>query len=353
VGWVTSSRQPRIALDVGADAVHFKNPDLPETRSEMALPLIVGDRLLGALDVQSTQEAAFDEEDMATLTLMADQVAVALDNALKFSQEAAILEATSPLYRASRGIAMAANLDDVVGSIVVHSAGSHVDHCAIHLYTAAADGSQLGWVEIAAVWDGGGDLPYPAGSRYPVKGSNLMECFRQGGADPVIVSDLKIAGIDDRIDAETYQFLTDTLRLQAVLMLPITVARRPLGLLLVASRRPHIWTDTELRTFRSLSDHAAVAVENIRLLEEAQARAWHERAIRQLTEQMRRAVDMETILKATVAGLGDVMGVPRVYVRLGTEARLTPNRGDRSWSSSEPGHSSHPLGPFSSSGDSA
>jgi GAF domain-containing protein/HAMP domain-containing protein len=353
VGWVTSNRQPRIALDVGADAVHFKNPDLPGTRSEMALPLIVGDRLLGALDVQSTQEAAFDEEDMATLSLMADQVAVALDNALKFSQEAAILEATSPLYRASRGIAMATNLDDVVGSIVDHSAGPHVDHCAIHLYTPATEGSELSWVEIAAARDGASELPNPPGTRYPVKDSNLMEYLRQEAADPVVVSDLLIEGVDDRIDTETYQLLTDTLQLRAVLMLPITVARRLLGLLLVASRRPHIWSDTELRTFRSLSDHAAVAVENIRLLEEAEARANREQAIRQLTEQMRRAVDVETILKTTVARLGDVMGVPRVYVRLGTEARLALDKGNGSLSPLEPGHSSHPSGSFPSSGDTA
>jgi GAF domain-containing protein/HAMP domain-containing protein len=351
VGWVTSSRQPRIALDVGADAVHFKNPDLPQTRSEMALPLIVGDRLLGALDVQSTQEAAFDEEDMATLSLMADQVAVALDNALKFSQEAAILEATSPLYRASRGIAMATSLDDVVRSVVDHSAGPHVHHCAIHLFTPATEGSDLGWFEIAAVRDGASEPLSPPGIRYPVRDSNLMEIMRRQPAEPLVVDDLRTEGIADRIDAETYQLLTDTLRLRAVLMLPMVVARRLSGLLLVASRRPHAWTNTELRTFRSLSDHAAVTVENIRLLEEAQARASHEQAIRQLTEQMRRAVDVETILKTTVARLGDVMGVPRVYVRLGTEAQLTPDNGNESVSPSEAGHSPHSSGSFPSSGD--
>ena len=53
VGYVTGVGQPRIALDVGADAVHFKNPLLPETRSELALPLKVGERVIGALDVQS------------------------------------------------------------------------------------------------------------------------------------------------------------------------------------------------------------------------------------------------------------------------------------------------------------
>ncbi len=86
VGWVCATRQPRTALDVGADAVHFDNPLLPYTRSEMALPLRIGDQLLGALDVQSTQEAAFDNDDVRTLQGMADLVAVALENARLFTE---------------------------------------------------------------------------------------------------------------------------------------------------------------------------------------------------------------------------------------------------------------------------
>lgn len=322
VGWVTANRQPRIALDVGSDAVHFKNPDLPDTRSEMALPLVVGGRLLGALDVQSVEEAAFDEEDMATLSLMADQVAVALDNARKFSQETAILEATSPLYRASRGIALATSLDDVLRSVVNHSAGPHVARCALNLYSDAVEGQELGWIEVAAVWDNAHDTPHPTGTRLPVKASSLWAHLQREPAEPLVVDDLLADGIDERIDHETHRMLTEKLRIRAVLMLPMVAARRPTGLLLVASRQPHAWTDTELRTFRSLSDHVAIAVENIRLLEEAKAHATREQIIRQITEQMRRAVDMETILKTTVANLGRAMGVPRVYVRLGTEAAL-------------------------------
>ena len=79
VGYVAGTGKPRIALDVGTDAVHFKNPLLPYTRSEMALPLKVGDRIIGVLDVQSTEEAAFDEEDVAVLQTMADQLAVAIE----------------------------------------------------------------------------------------------------------------------------------------------------------------------------------------------------------------------------------------------------------------------------------
>jgi len=81
VGYATGSGQPRIALDVGIDAVHFQNPLLPDTRSEIALPLKSSDQVIGALDVQSKQAAAFSEEDVTVLQIMADQLAVAIENA--------------------------------------------------------------------------------------------------------------------------------------------------------------------------------------------------------------------------------------------------------------------------------
>lgn len=81
VGRVTRTGQPRIVLDVGDDAVHFENPLLPETRSEMTLPLQVGGRVIGALDVQSREPAAFDEDDMVASQAVADQLAVFIENA--------------------------------------------------------------------------------------------------------------------------------------------------------------------------------------------------------------------------------------------------------------------------------
>ncbi|MBN1976275.1 MAG: PAS domain S-box protein [Anaerolineae bacterium] len=92
VGYVTGSGQPRISLDVDADAAHFVNPFLPETRSEMALPLKVGGRTIGALDVQSVHEAAFGDDDVAALQIMADQLAVAIERTRLFAQAQAALE---------------------------------------------------------------------------------------------------------------------------------------------------------------------------------------------------------------------------------------------------------------------
>ncbi len=85
VGWVTANNAARIALDVGEEAIRFDNPLLPKTRSEMALPLRVRGEVIGALDVQSTSLNAFTPEDIQTIQMMADQVAIAIDNARLFS----------------------------------------------------------------------------------------------------------------------------------------------------------------------------------------------------------------------------------------------------------------------------
>ncbi len=86
VGHVTATGKSRISLDVGQDAVFFNNPDLPHTRSELALPLIAGGKILGALDIQSQEGEAFGEADMVTLQVLADQIAISIENAHLFEE---------------------------------------------------------------------------------------------------------------------------------------------------------------------------------------------------------------------------------------------------------------------------
>lgn len=86
VGYVSGSGRARIALDVDEDVVWVKNLDLPETRSELALPLVIGQQVIGVLDVQSEAAAAFGAEDIATLRILADQIAVAICNAQLFAE---------------------------------------------------------------------------------------------------------------------------------------------------------------------------------------------------------------------------------------------------------------------------
>lgn len=81
VGTVAANKEPRIATDVGVDASFFNNPDLSQTRSELALPLRVRSKLIGVLDVQSTESGAYQEEDIKILQILADQLGLAIDNA--------------------------------------------------------------------------------------------------------------------------------------------------------------------------------------------------------------------------------------------------------------------------------
>jgi len=101
VGNVTNTGRYRVALDVGDDAVFFNNPDLPETRSEAALPLLIGDNIIGALDVQSTQPNAFSEDDLKSLSLLSDQISVAIENAHLFDETRQALAQIQEIYTES------------------------------------------------------------------------------------------------------------------------------------------------------------------------------------------------------------------------------------------------------------
>jgi len=99
VGNVTSTGNPRIALDTDADTVYFNNPDLPETRSEMALPLTTRGTIIGALDVQSTTPNAFTGADISILGLLADQIAIAIDNVRLLEETRHALEESQTVFR--------------------------------------------------------------------------------------------------------------------------------------------------------------------------------------------------------------------------------------------------------------
>lgn len=99
VGNVTQTGIPRIAMDVGEDAVFFDNPELPDTHSELALPLKNGNLIIGALDVQSTERGAFTDEDIQMLSLLANQVSLAIENARLFEETRKALSESEAISR--------------------------------------------------------------------------------------------------------------------------------------------------------------------------------------------------------------------------------------------------------------
>ncbi len=105
VGYVAAQKKPRIALDVGEDAIFFNNPDLPMTRSEVALPLLIRNKVLGVLDIQSDKPQAFGSEDIDVLQTLSDQIAIAIENARLLDEtQAAIIQLEALTSRRTREV---------------------------------------------------------------------------------------------------------------------------------------------------------------------------------------------------------------------------------------------------------
>lgn len=116
IGWVTSHGEPRVASDVEEDPLHLRNELLPETRSEAALPLKVGDTILGALDVQSRSPDAFSEEDIEVLQTLADQLSAAIQNARLAQTSVAAAERARLISDVTRQLGGLLDVDQVLST---------------------------------------------------------------------------------------------------------------------------------------------------------------------------------------------------------------------------------------------
>jgi len=118
IGWCTAHSQARIALDVGEEAIRFDNPLLPETRSEMALPLISRGRVIGALTVQDVKPRAFSDGDISVLQTMADQVANAIENTRLLQETERLARRNQLISKVSDKLRGALDLEGVLQTTV-------------------------------------------------------------------------------------------------------------------------------------------------------------------------------------------------------------------------------------------
>jgi HAMP domain-containing protein len=119
IGWVTANKQPHIASDVSEDPYHLENELLPDTRSEAAVPLRIGDRVIGALDVQSRAPEAFTQADVDTLQILADQIAVAIENGRLFARQQRIVQLEQIVSSLTAKIYKSLTLDSVLENAAV------------------------------------------------------------------------------------------------------------------------------------------------------------------------------------------------------------------------------------------
>ncbi len=273
IGQCVARSEARIALDVGEEAARFDSPFLPATRSEMALPLRSRGRVIGAMTVQSVEEAAFNEADIAVMQTMADQVAVAIDNAQLFVETQAALTAMEATHRRYLGQAW---------TEYVHSrAVSGYEYSKEHGQTQA---------KVA-----------------PLSGEVLPE-VRQVTMDlhPVVRNS----------DGDTGQAKESS---SSVLVAPIVLRGQPIGALgfrqVEGSRQ---WSADDVALAETLAEQLALALENTRLLEETQHRAAREQLIGQVTARIRESLDLETVLKTAAGEMRQALGLNKLTVRLAT-----------------------------------
>ena len=273
VGYAIIHRRPRIALDVGADPVRFANPLLPETHSEIALPLITGNRVLGALDVQSTQAAAFDEASAVVLQGMANQIAVALHNAEQFKQAERQATLQSNLNQFSRSLFAATTAEELY-QVLAETLPNIVPHDYLSLTFASTGSATLREYPLSA-------NTQPVLSEGPVWSiANTLSGHAYTMRQPVLSTrQPQEAKLNDVAHLEQAGFY-------AVLSLPLIVGERVLGTLNFASQEAGTFSALDSTQLEQLASQVAVALENQRLVQ-AQQTSLREMEVltRQLTGQ--------------------------------------------------------------------
>ncbi len=259
VGYVTGTGKPRIALDVGADAVHFANPDLPETRSEMALPLRIGNRIIGALDVQSREANAFEEADVVVLQTMADQLAVAIENVSLIGVETRRAGQRRRIIELSRQLSEELGL----GQVIIQAASAiQQDFGYDRVSIALVEGKEL---IIRGAARAPGIRPIPVGQALPL-GQGVL------GRAAALKSRVQIPDLSADSILGARLAPGDPL---AVLAVPLLSRGQAIGTLSVERLLAGGLSDDDIEMMEMLAGLVAVALENARLFDEMQQSLQH------------------------------------------------------------------------------
>lgn len=257
VGSVTRSGQAYIAQDVDIDAVHLENPYLPDTRSEIALPLRSYNVTIGALDIQANTLNAFDESDIQTLQVLADQLAAAIENAQLVQRLENTLNELS-----------AANQTKTRQTWQRTSAGKNAS---------------------AFEYDGLEIRPIPQ------------------GLEPEMANQL---------ESGTPIVLNSNSGRKNTLLVPLMILGEVIGVVGLEKDDPEkTWSEEQIAIAQAAANRAALTLENARLFEESNRRATKESAIFAATNRIGSAVSIENILQTTAEELEKVLSGSEIVIQ--------------------------------------
>ncbi len=255
VGYTISNGSARVVLDTESDAVFSTNPDLPNTKSEMALPLRIGENIIGALDVQSTEPGAFTEQDTEALSTLADQVSIAIQNSRLFESTQRSLAEVSTLYRQT----------------------------------------------IRQTWDKTIREQEVSGYKFNLTGSLPLK------------QELKTEGIKQALEKDELVVLQGNK--EPELATPIKLRGQTIGILNIVASEGHTWKQKEINILRAIAERVSVAAENARLFEETSRRAERERAVATITSKIRNTNDPEEMLAIAMNEIKNALNAREIRVK--------------------------------------
>ncbi len=263
IGQTVASGQPVIALDTGrSDIIHRPNPYLPATRSELALPLLVQDQVVGALDVQSNRPNAFDQADVTVLTTLAAQIAVAIDNARLFRQSERRANDMGLLFAVATGAAAADTLADALASVAADLHKS-LEALTVGIYLPRTYIDELNdtlhiQLEPAAV--AGGDVPLAALPTIPVGDDTNAISVAAAAFRPHIIG---------KIDADSH-YTPLAAAAQSAAIMPLASAAKLVGLITLESATPFAYTPETRSLLQTMGRTLSAIIQNAQLLEQLQ-----------------------------------------------------------------------------------
>jgi len=310
VGYVAGNGEQLIVNDTTRDATYYPNPLLPQTRAEAALPLRVGDRVVGVLDVQSISPYAFAQDNLRTLQILADQLGIAVVNTELFAETQEHLAQHRLLHHITTTAASGTTLDEALESAVnglqVTLGGDRVaillaDREKNVLEVQAAVGYAPEIFELIVPM-GNGITGWSAAHRRTLRVNNVKEDTR---------------------------YIEGSVNTNSELAIPMIYRSELLGVLNVESEQLNAYTESDEELLGTLGGSLAAIIANARLLEQIRAQAERERLLFEITDKIRRTTDLQTILTTTVSELTRVTGASRVHVKLGSpDGELKAREGD-------------------------
>jgi len=297
VGYVAGRGEPLIVNDTAKDATYYANPLLPDTRSEAAIPLKVGERIIGTLDVQSTRPFAFTEDNMRTLQILADQMAVAVVNSELFAETQEHLSQHRLLHHitttAASGTTLEEALESAVSGLQVTLGGDRVsillmdrERKFLEIKASIGYSEEINQVRVSL---GSGITGWAAAHRRSLR-------------------------VDDTtVDSRYIQASSNT---RSELAIPLIYRNEVLGVLNVESEQLGAYTENDEEMLGTLGGSLAAVIANARLLEQIRSQAERERMLYDITSKIRRSTDMQTILATTASELTRVIGARHTSIKI-------------------------------------